>query len=444
MARHPTTRVQPGHGDKVTSGVIFRPVLTDALTTRPFPLSAAPILTLTPRRWFAPADGTTKVYFDITLRDANGAPLPGRAINLSSSIGTPTSGGITDQNGKTLAYLVSGTQGEANVRASLSAPAACENALSPKARVTFNPPLNVTALFPGSPASYFSDDISVTPQPVHVGITATIHAKLTNPFTVPITVDVSFGFAQSSIGLAFGPIVDVVDQVIPANSSVTLAASFMPLLSGHYCVQVSYNITAIGSARGLRPQVSGGGSQRLNLNAYPGPMGTPSGKETMAKADKAFKGVSKIPSGPTQIQKAIIGRGWDAGSRTSRQRSRKDWAAIHPARITTRRRCRSGMPGRGSTRGRCVNHARCRYERCQCCPGRCERVWHSGHRRTRSVWRRFRSQQSGMGRPASQCPDLLPGKMGEALLIYASDAGIFCASAHRRRRDRRSRSPSAT
>ncbi|HZY41732.1 MAG TPA: hypothetical protein VFF59_07000, partial [Anaerolineae bacterium] len=55
-----------GQGDKVTSGVLFRPVLTDTSMTRPFPLSDAPILTLTPRRWFAPADGTTKVYFDIT------------------------------------------------------------------------------------------------------------------------------------------------------------------------------------------------------------------------------------------------------------------------------------------------------------------------------------------------------------------------------------------
>ena len=206
-----------GQGDKVTNGVIFRPVLTDALTTRPFPLSDAPILTLTPRRWFAPADGTTKVYFDITVRDANGAPLPGRAVNVSSSIGTPTSGGITDLNGQTLAYLVSGTLGEANVKASLAAPAACEGALSPTAKVTFNAPLNITDLFPNSPASYFDGDISVTPMPVIVGITATIHAKLTNPLTVPITVDVSFGFAQSSIGLAFGPIVDLVDQVIPAE-----------------------------------------------------------------------------------------------------------------------------------------------------------------------------------------------------------------------------------
>jgi hypothetical protein len=321
-ANGPTSDVaacSTGQGDKVTGGVLFRPVLTDALTTRAFPMSDAPILTLTPRRWFAPADGTTKVYFDITLRDANGAPLPGRAINLSSSIGTPTSGGFTDLNGKALAYLVSGTIGEANVKASLAAPAACEGALSPTAKITFNPPLNLTNLFPDSPASYFNGDISVIPQPVHVGITATIHAKLTNPLTVPITVDVSFGFAQSSIGLAFGPIVDVVGQVIPANSSITLAASFLPLLSGHYCVQVTYNITAIGSVRVLHPQASGSGSQRLNLNAFPGPMGTPSDKDVLNRADKSFNAVSKLTPKPLKIQKAIIGGWWDWAKDTAKK-----------------------------------------------------------------------------------------------------------------------------
>ena len=39
-----------GLGDRVTAGVLFRPVLTDTNTIAPFPLSDAPILTLTPRR----------------------------------------------------------------------------------------------------------------------------------------------------------------------------------------------------------------------------------------------------------------------------------------------------------------------------------------------------------------------------------------------------------
>ena len=306
-----TTACSPGHGDKVTNGVLFRPVLTDTVTTHPFPLSDAPILTLTPRRWVAPANGTTRIYFDITLRDGNGAPLPGRKIVLFSSLGTPTSGGITDINGKTLAYLVSPSVGEANVNATMDPVTACEGAMSPTAEVTFNLPLNITDLFPDSPASYFDGDISVTPMPVIVGITATIHAKLTNPLTVPITVDVSFGFVQSSIGLAFGPIVDLVGQVIPPSSTVTLAASFMPLLSGHYCVQVSYNITAIGSTRLLSPQSGGRQLKQFNLNAKPGPMARPSDKDVLNKADKSFNAVSKLTPKPLKIQKAIIGGWWD-------------------------------------------------------------------------------------------------------------------------------------
>ncbi|MDQ3249110.1 MAG: Ig-like domain-containing protein, partial [Chloroflexota bacterium] len=313
-ANGPTTDVaacSSGHGDRVTSGVLFRPVLTSTNLNAEFPLSDAPILTLTPRRWFAPADGTTKVYFDITLRDGNGAPLPGRAVNLSTSLGTATSGGITDLNGKTLAYLVSNSVGDANVKASLAAPAACEAALSPKSKVTFSTPVNITNLFPDSPASYFDGDISVTPLPVVVGITTTIHAKLTNPLPEPITVDVSFGFAQSGIGLAFGPIKDIVGQVIPANSSVTLAAPFVPIVSGHYCVQVSYNITAVGSARLLTSQAGGSAqSQRLNLNAYGGSMGSPGGKDSLNKADKSFNLVSKLTPKPLKIQKAILGRWW--------------------------------------------------------------------------------------------------------------------------------------
>ncbi|MBP6440628.1 MAG: Ig-like domain-containing protein [Caldilineaceae bacterium] len=311
-----TAACSPGQGDKVTNGVLFRPVLTDTLTVRAFPLTDAPMLTLTPRRWFAPANGTIKVYFDITLRDANGAPLPGRVVRMSSSLGTVTDGGITDLNGKTLAYLVSSNVGEAHVRASLDGLAPCEGALSPAARVTFTPPLNITDLFPDSPASYFSDDIGVTPMPVIVGISTTIHAKLTNPLDVPLTVDVSFGFAQAGIGLAFGPIREIVGQVIPAHSSVDLAAAFVPLVSGHYCVEVSYDITAIGAERLASPRAARQLKQ-FNLIAKPGPMGTPSGKEVLDRADRSFSAVSKLTPKPLKVQKAIVNGWWGWAKNTT-------------------------------------------------------------------------------------------------------------------------------
>ena len=298
-----------GLGAKVSAGVIYSPVLTGANATLPFPLSGAPILTLTPRRWFAPADNLTRVYFDITVLDGNGTPIPGRTVRLTSSSGVVTDGGITDPNGKALAYLTSASVGDAVVNASLDV-VGCEGALSPETTVTFTTPLNVTDLMPDAPASYFDGDIEINPMPVATGVNTTITAKLTNPLATSVTVDVGFNYVQAGIGLVFGPIKEIVGQVIPANSSVNLSASFLPALSGHYCVLITYTITAIGSVPVLQPQAGGSGSRQLNLIAQPGSLGQPSAKETLARADTSFKVVSKIPSGPTQVQKAIVGGWW--------------------------------------------------------------------------------------------------------------------------------------
>jgi hypothetical protein len=265
-----------GLGDRVSSGVIFRPVLTDTNTLDPFPLSDAPNLTLTPRRWFAPSDNFTRVYFDITLRDGDGVPLPGRTVSLTSSRGIVTGGGVTDANGHTLAYLVSNTAGSAEVVAALQPGGNnCESALSPTAQVTFVPPVNITELFPDSPAPYMDGNITVSPEPIAVGVPTTLAAKITNPLTVPITVDVSFGFAQAGIGLAFGPLQDFVGQVIPAGGNVTLSKVWVPTVSGHYCVQVTYNITAVGGGVGLASTSAGGsGYRQRNLDVRQGPTGS--------------------------------------------------------------------------------------------------------------------------------------------------------------------------
>ncbi len=253
-----------GLGDRVSDGVLFRPVLTDTNVTAPFPLSDAPVLTLTPRRWFAPADGLTKIYFDITLKDGDGMPMPGRTVRLAASGGTVTDGGITDAQGHTLAFLVKSSPGDVSATASLDTTNACaETALSPTTQVTFTPPIDITELFPDSPAPYIDGNISVSPLPVIVGVPTTIHARLANPLTEPITVDVSFGYAQSGIGLAFGPIDEIIGQVIPAESSAELSATFLPPLSGHWCVQVSYNITSVGGARVQHPFAGGSGSRQL-------------------------------------------------------------------------------------------------------------------------------------------------------------------------------------
>ncbi len=148
---------------------------------------------------------------------------------------------------------------------------------------------------------------------------ATIQVRLTNPLTVPITLDVSFGFAQSGLGLAFGPIKDIVGQVIQARSSVTLSAVFLPVVSGHYCVQVSYTITAVGTARLSSPLAGGSGLKQFNLDTRQGPMVRPSDKDILDRADKSWKRVSKFSPRGIKVQKGILDIWWGWAKDTAKK-----------------------------------------------------------------------------------------------------------------------------
>jgi hypothetical protein len=296
-----------GTGDKVTAGVLFAPILTDPNITNLLPLSEAPNLTLVPRRWYAPADGTTKIYFDISLTDGNGTPLPGRTVKLHSNWGSVTDGGITDIFGKTLAYITSTSTGDAQVYAALDPLTACEGSLSPDAKVTFTTPAPYVDLMPDDASPYGNGDIWVTPLPVITGIPTTISARLTNPLTSTVTTNVEFAFAQAGIGLAFGPLQNFTGQIIPPMSSVVLSTTFIPSVSGHYCVQVSYEIISIGMQSVIQ---QGKQLKQFNLNAQQGSTIPPDSKESLDKADKSWKAVSKVPGGAGKIQQGILDAWW--------------------------------------------------------------------------------------------------------------------------------------
>jgi hypothetical protein len=304
-----------GLGDKVTAGVLFVPVLTSPTASNILPLSDAPTLGMTPRHWFAPADGTTKIYFDVTLVDGNGYPLPGRTVRLHSNLGTVTDGGITDTNGKTLAYLTSGSAGDAQVYASLDPVTACEGSLSPDATVTFTTPAPYVNLFADDSSPYSTGDIWVTPLPVVVGTPTTIYARLTNPLSTTVTTDAEFAFAQSGIGLVFGPIKTYTGLVIPANSTVVLTAPFVPSVSGHYCVQVSYSLVQIGL---LNAVAQGKQLKWFNWNAQHGSVGPPDKGAGLQQTRDALKMMNRYVSlsyknNPVKLPLALANQGieWD-------------------------------------------------------------------------------------------------------------------------------------
>jgi hypothetical protein len=264
-----------GKGSRVSSGVAFRPFLTSP-TRVPGPVdpSDTTLLTIAPLRWYAPADGITRVWVKVGLHDGHGLPLPGRIVTLNSSLGQVTSGGITDFQGQTFAYLTSSTPGDALLTPGLSGETLCEIPRAATAKVTFTTTAD-DPLLPGAQAPYMHEGIEVTPLPVTRGVLTHLKATLSNPNDFPILVDASFNFAQLGIGLAFGPVGQVQDVRIEAGAARTIDIPWTPIVSGNYCVQLQYTARQADSAlRG--PGWSASGSSMSNLSVQSGPLGSSS------------------------------------------------------------------------------------------------------------------------------------------------------------------------
>ncbi|MDP2989782.1 MAG: Ig-like domain-containing protein [Kiritimatiellota bacterium] len=314
-----------GTGSRVGTGVAFLPFLTSPdADPGPVAPSETAILTLTPTRWFAPADGISRIYITATLRDGTGLPLPGRTVRLATTRGSAVSGGVTDVQGRTFAYVTSNTVGESELTAQLDAQTACETTRSAIANVNFT---SITdgagALLPESAAPYLNGGIEIDPMPIVRGVRTVLRARLTNSNNVPILVDATFGVAQSGIGLTFGPVGQVSGQRIAANSTGVIEVVWTPLVSGHVCVQLQYSARQDNGAASAPTVLSfaagGSGRAQRNLNVYPGSLGSSGKNDALDKADKAFRGISKIPSGPTKIQKALLGRWWQWARETARK-----------------------------------------------------------------------------------------------------------------------------
>lgn len=301
---------RPSDGTRIRGQVRFVPWLTSADEQRdPLAPSGVPTITVTPQRWYAPADGQTRVWVDLTLLDPDGRPLPGRTIELLSTAGIVTSGGLTDAAGHTLAYLTADAPGDAVLTAVLDGSDPCELVDGTEAIVTFTD--DGDGLIAGMQAPYLFEGIRVTPEPIIRGVPTTISATLLNPNATAITVEVEFGLADFGIALAFGPIGAPQTVEIPAGGEVVVETTFTPVVSGHYCVDVRYRVVGgsadarwgppIAGAMGpmpaddWRPTANGGsGGGRLNLSVYGGPLGGGGGSGSGGGSGGCGKG-SKCP-----------------------------------------------------------------------------------------------------------------------------------------------------
>jgi hypothetical protein len=261
-----------GTGDLVADeygDVVFLPFLTSP-EQEPAPVtpSQADILAIAPQRWFAPADGVTRIWVKITLRDGTGLPLPGRTVHLLSDLGAAVDGGVTDWKGETLAYVTSGTAGDAKLSALLKDKGTCEFVRSSPAQVTFTEYAD-DALMPGAAAPYMNGRLEVKPMPIMRGVPTTVSARLTNPNSYPIEVNATLGYAQLGLGLTFGDIGTVTDFRIAPRSDGTIQVPWTPLISGNYCLRLEY---ASRPAGGTGAALQASGWAQTNLSIEPGPL----------------------------------------------------------------------------------------------------------------------------------------------------------------------------
>ena len=327
-----------GAGDKVNPYVFYSPFLTAADEEPPAvaPGKAA-VITIEPVRWYVPADGFPG-WVTITLRDGAGNPMPGYQVNLATTRGQVTDGGLTDASGRTFAYVTSNTPGEAELTATLDG-AAFHDALPASTTITFYDPLSGLApdLAADMAAPYATDAIEITPLPIVQGISTTISVNLTNPNDFPIKVTGSFGIAQLGIGLTFGPLGGIQEVEIPAKSTRTVSVVWAPLISGKYCVVFDYSWSPVSRSSAEAKAVVSGRRIQRNLSVFPGTLEPPRGKEVLEKARIATKRLSLFtPSPHLAIPKAGVnwGLGWhfDTAAEISRQMGgdppRQDYRAI--------------------------------------------------------------------------------------------------------------------
>jgi hypothetical protein len=175
-------------------------------------------------------------------------------------------------------------------------------ARSPVAEVTFTPATVDEGYLPPSQAPYLDTGIQIDPLPVVQGVPTKLRISVYNPNDFPIIVDGSFNYVQSSIGLTFGPLAEVLGTQIPPKSQALIQTTWVPPLSGHYCIQFDYTARSAGTGL-LMPQ--DWDSRRRNLSTYPGAKHSPEVLNAYNSSRNAVDTLSNANDGLTLLTDPI-------------------------------------------------------------------------------------------------------------------------------------------
>lgn len=286
-----------GTGQEAYGSIAIRPWLQSA-DEDPGPISTADVQRcgLEPNRWFAPANGSARIWFTLTVRDAQGEPLANQSVSLSADRGTVVDGGLTDLLGQTHAYVTSTAAGDSAVTAAVVTPEG-EYALMPEVTVTFTDPAEDWGLFPDAESPYMNGALGFSPLPITQDVPTVLSARMVNPNTFDILVDMEFAVYQFGIGQAFGPVGTVTGHRIAANSESSIETTWVPSASGHQCIRVIASYSPASSSSPGLMEIVKGNEWLFNKNITPPTMGQSNKAEILDKAEKATGYISKMAPG---------------------------------------------------------------------------------------------------------------------------------------------------
>jgi len=309
------TQNPTGAGNEIEEGTaLFLPFLTSA-DQEPGSTPETDILslTVTPARWFVPADGVTHLEVIIKVCDGAGNPVSSRKTRLEATLGDVIDGDVTGLTGQAKAYVTSNATGDSILTPSLEPAGVYVTRVSPVV-VTFTKPPAGVELFSDAEAPYVNHNLRMSPLPVTVGVPVTMTIDVTNPSSVSLQLDASFGKHNYGIGLPLD-IIDTVTQVISANTTVPVSAQWTPLYPGHQCIGVFGAFTLAPGVRNEKMRLILQGSSfelpwLCNTHPVPAPFIPPEAKRQVKQVQDAMNAFGDITSSMDMI---FSGANWIGG-----------------------------------------------------------------------------------------------------------------------------------
>lgn len=231
-----------GAGDAVSDGVLYRPFFTSDTAELTDQSS------ISPDPFWVTADGVSQGEVTIVLRDSAGNPIPGKIVELDSTLGTvDQAAGPTDADGRVVAMISSATVGTATLTARNVTDGTDLGALG---AVVFWSGSDGLDLVASGGVPYQSPQLVVETPPFEAGFPMVFQVPMKNANPETVDVELTYRVSGFGIGASFQE-VGTVSETLDPGEEWDAELLWTPLASGHRCVRVSGTVdTLAGSQRG--------------------------------------------------------------------------------------------------------------------------------------------------------------------------------------------------